>query len=136
MEGTTMIYDYGRSYLRLTLEINKHIDGFVDAYYGPDDLKAAVEDASKREPAALLDDVAALQAAIPGDDPARQAYLQAELRAIECSVRMLNGEKFDYLEEVNRLYDISPQPYTKAVSLLPITNWTRSCPAAALSPTG
>jgi hypothetical protein len=102
--------DYGRSYLWLTLEINKHIDGYVDAYYGPDDLKAAAEAAPKREPAALLDDVAALQAAIPGGDPARQAYLQAELRAIECSVRMLNGEKFDYLEEVNRLYDISPQP--------------------------
>ncbi len=101
--------DYGRSYLTLTLEINKHIEGYVDAYYGPDELKAAAEAAPKREPVALLDDVAALQASIPSDDPARQAYLQAELRAIECSVRMLNGETFDYLEEVNRLYDISPQ---------------------------
>ena len=102
--------DYGRSYLTLTLEINKHIDGYIDAYYGPDELKAAVEAAPKREPAALLDDVAALQVSIPDDDPARQAYLAAELRAIECTVRILNGEKFAYLDEVNRLYDINPQP--------------------------
>jgi hypothetical protein len=102
--------NYGRSYLTLTLEINKHIDGYIDAYYGPDELKTAVEAAPKREPAALLDDVAALQASIPGDDPARQAYLTAELRSIECTVRILNGEKFTYLNEVNRLYDISPQP--------------------------
>lgn len=102
--------DYGRSYLTLTLEINKHVDGYVDAYYGPEEIKAAVEAAPKREPAALLDDVAALQAAIPGGDPARQAYLAAALRALECTVRMLNGEQFAYLDEVNRLYDISPQP--------------------------
>ncbi len=102
--------NYGRSYLTLTLEINKHIDGYIDAYYGPDELKAAVEATPKQEPAALLDDVAALQASIPDDDPVRLAYLTAELRAIECTVRILNGEKFAYLDEVNRLYDISPQP--------------------------
>ncbi|MCB9422846.1 MAG: hypothetical protein H6667_23810 [Ardenticatenaceae bacterium] len=104
-----VINNHGRSYLTLTLEINKHIDGYIDAYYGPEELKASVEAAPKREPAALLDDVAALQAAIPGDDPARQAYLAVELRAIEGTVRKLNGETFAYLGEVNRLYDISPQ---------------------------
>ena len=92
--------NYGRSYLQITLEINKQIDGYVDAYYGPDELKAAVKAAPKREPAALLDDVTALQASIPDDDPARQAYLTAELRAIECSVRMLNGEQFAFLDEI------------------------------------
>ena len=108
------IDDYGRSYLTLTLEINKHIDGYIDDYYGPDELKVAIEAGPKREPAALLDDVAALQAAIPGGDPARQAYLAAELRAIEGTVRKLNGETFDYLDEVNRLYDISPQPVAES----------------------
>ncbi len=101
--------NYGRTYLTLTLEIDKHIDGYVDSYYGPNDIKTAVSATSKRDPAKLLDDVAALQASIPDDDPARQAYLKAELRAIECTVRMLNGEEFNYLDEVNRFYDISPQ---------------------------
>ena len=102
---------FSRSFLKLTLELNKHIDGYVDAYYGPDEIKAAVEAALKREPAALLDDVATLQADIPDDNPARQAYLTAVLRALACTVRQLiNGEQFDYLDEVNRLYDISPRP--------------------------
>ncbi len=101
---------FSRDYLRLTLEIDKRIDGYVDAYYGPDELKAEVQAAPKREPAALLADVADLQARIPTADPSRHAYLTATLRALDCSVRMLNGEEFDYLDEVNRLFDISPAP--------------------------
>ncbi len=106
--------NYGRSYLTLTLEIDKHIDGYVDAYYGPEEIKTAVSATPKRAPAKLLDDVTALQANIPAADPARQAYLTAALRAIECTVRMLSGETFDYLDEVNRFYDISPQKVDEA----------------------
>jgi len=57
--------DYGRSYLRLTLEIEKHVEGYVDAYYGPAELKADVEAGDKKSPAALLDDVAALRDVLP-----------------------------------------------------------------------
>ncbi|MFQ5422127.1 MAG: hypothetical protein ACE5EY_17400 [Anaerolineae bacterium] len=110
----TTLDSFSRDYLQLTLEIDKHIDGYVDAYYGPDDLKAEVNAASKREPAALLADVASLQARIPADNPARRNYLAATLRALDCSVRMLNGESFTYLDEVNRLFDISPQPVDEA----------------------
>ncbi|RMH02467.1 MAG: hypothetical protein D6706_00025 [Chloroflexi bacterium] len=105
----TNLDEFGRNYLRLVLEINKHIEGYIDAWYGPDDLKAEVNATPKKEPAALLHDVAALQASIPTDDPNRHAWLVAVLRAIECTVRMLNGETFDYLDEVQRIYDIQPQ---------------------------
>ena len=50
--------EFGRTYLRLTLEIDKHAPGFVDAYIGPADIKAAVETAEPKTPAALLDDLA------------------------------------------------------------------------------
>jgi hypothetical protein len=106
--------DYGRSYLRLVLEIDKHIDGYIDAYYGPADLKSAVSASDKKDPVALLDDVAHLQATIPTADPQRAAYLTAALRAIACTVRMLNGEGFAYSEEVERLYDISPKPVAES----------------------
>ena len=99
--------EYGRLYLRLTLEIEKHVTGYVDAYYGPADLKAEVEAGDKKPPAALLDDVAALRGVLP-TDASRRAYAQASLRAMDCTVRMIDGEKFDYLDEVNRLYDIAP----------------------------
>ena len=100
---------FGADYLRLTLEIDKHIDGYLDAYYGPAALRDEVRAAPLRPPADLLADLDRLEASIPTDDPARAVYLAATLRAIECTVRMLAGQSFDYLEEVHRLYDIHPQ---------------------------
>ena len=110
----TQLDNFGRSYLRLVLEIDKHIDGYIDAYYGPEELKAAVQAGGRREPAALIEDLAHLQATIPTADPARHAYLAATLRALDCTLRMLNGEAFAYLEEVNRLYDITPNRVDEA----------------------
>lgn len=100
---------FGQAYLRLTLAIDKHVDGYIDAYYGPEALREEVNAAPPRPPAGLLDDLARLEDSIPGDDPARAVYLAATLRAIECTLRLLNGERFDYLQEVHRLYDIHPQ---------------------------
>ena len=100
---------FGADYLRLTLEIDKHIDGYLDAYFGPAALRDEVRAAPLRPPADLLADVDRLEERIPAGDPARALYLAAALRAIECTVRMLAGEQFDYLEEVHRLYDIHPQ---------------------------
>ena len=48
---------FGADYLRLTLEIDKHIDGYIDAYYGPAALRDEVRAAPLRSPADLLDDV-------------------------------------------------------------------------------
>jgi hypothetical protein len=101
---------FGRAYLTMTLEIEKHVPGYVDAYYGPPGLKTEVE-ASDRKPAhALLDDLERLRDLVPAGDPHRRDYLLAVLRAMETTLRMQDGETFDYLEEVQRLYDISPQP--------------------------
>lgn len=107
--------EFGLAYLRLALEINKHIDGYLDAYYGPADLKAQVEATEKRPPAALQDDLAWLQAHVPTGDPARQAYLEATLRAMDCTLRLANGEHFAYLDEVRRLYDVSPAKVGESV---------------------
>lgn len=103
------IDDFGQAYLRMALEINKHIDGYVDAYLGPPNLKASVEAEDKKPPQALLDDLAHLREILPTHDPARHAYLTAILRAMDCTLRMLNGEEFDYLDQASRLFDISPR---------------------------
>ncbi len=101
---------FGNDYLHLVLEIHAHhIDGYVDAYYGPEAIKAEIDAADAQEPAQLLAAVADLQSRIPSADPAREAFLTASLRAIECTVRMLNGESFDYLDEVYRIYDVRPE---------------------------
>ena len=100
---------FSADYLRLTLEIDKHIDGYLDAYTGPAALRDEVRAAPLRPPADLLTDVDRLEERIPAGDPARALYLAATLRAIECTLRMLAGKTFDYLEEAHRLYDIHPQ---------------------------
>ena len=100
---------FGTDYLRLTLEIDKHFDGYLDAYYGPAALRDEVMTTPLRPPADLLADVDRLEETIPAGDPARALYLAATLRAIECTVRTLAGETFDYLDEAHRLYDIRPQ---------------------------
>lgn len=110
-----MLDDFGRAYLRLALEINKHIDGYIDAYLGPAELKAEVEAGDKQPLDALLDEVARLQSCIPTGDADRQAYLAAALRAMDCSLRIQKGETFDYLDEVSRLYDVQPQKVAESV---------------------
>ncbi len=101
---------FSRDYLRLTLEIEKHIPGYIDAYLGPPELRAEVEGSERKEPAALLDDLADLKTRIPAGDEARTRFVTALLRAIGGTLRILNGEQLDYLEEVRLLYDIAPQP--------------------------
>jgi hypothetical protein len=105
----TTLDSFSSDYLRLVLEIHAHhIDGYVDSYYGPEEIKAEVDHSPPKTPAELLAAVADLQARVPTVEPARFAYLTAVLRGIDCTVRMLNGQTFDYLDEVYRIYDIHP----------------------------
>lgn len=101
--------EYGHNYLCLVLEIEKHIPGYIDAYLGPAGLKENINAQPKKEPAHLLDDLDYLRETMPTADPARTAYLNATFRAIETTLRILNQEELDYLEEVSGLYDIQPQ---------------------------
>jgi hypothetical protein len=100
--------EFGRAYLRLTLEIDKHVPGFVDSYFGPADIKAEVEAAEKKSPAVLFDDLSWLQAHLPAEDPNRRTYLQAYLRTMDCLLRQLTGQEISFLDEANCLYDIKP----------------------------
>lgn len=101
--------EFDQNYLRLVLEIEKHIEGYVDSYYGPADLKAAVNAQPKKSAADLLADLDWLQQHVPTEDASRQRYLTGIFRAMDCTLRLLNGEQFEYLDEVERLYDIRPQ---------------------------
>jgi hypothetical protein len=99
---------FGRDYLRLVLAIDRHIDGYIDAYYGPPELKAESMEGPPQPPDRLLAGVSALQERIPAWDPDRAAYLVSLLRAVEGTVRMLAGESLQFEDEVATLYDIRP----------------------------
>jgi hypothetical protein len=94
-------------YIQLAFAIEAHIEGFIDAYFGPPALKAPAE---RREPAAIVDDLAALRAEVAASDyPAgRKAYLEAQLRAMQATARKLAGEQLSYSDEVRLLFDIEP----------------------------
>lgn len=100
---------FSQNYLRLALEIDKHVEGYVDTYIGPEELKSAVQSTPPKDPAALLDDLAWLQDNLPTDPPQRHRYLKGVMRAMDCQIRIINGEEFDYFDEANHLFDIRPQ---------------------------
>ena len=106
---TNDIDGFGKAYLELVLEINQHLDGYVDAYFGPEEIKKRIELKEKSDPRKLATDCDKLRALIPENDQNRQKYLFAVVDAIEFMVRKLNGEKFEYLEQVEGLFGIKPQ---------------------------
>lgn len=104
-----IIDEFGRDYLRLVLHIDRHIPGYIDAYIGPEHLRTAVLAEEMAVPAVLLAQARDLRNRVPAADPARKAFLTAQLRAIEGTLRMLSGEELAYLDEVAILYDIKPE---------------------------
>ena len=106
-------------YVVLVLAAGEHDANFVDAYYGPDELKSRA-DADTRGLAELRDaanglrtEVAALQ--VTGDDLARQRYLETQLRAVATRLDMVLGERLPFDEETRRLYDaVAPAPDVEA----------------------
>jgi hypothetical protein len=109
--------DLGRSYLTLALNLNRHFEGFVDAYFGPPQLKAEVETGQPRSLEALADDAQQLlQAIVASDhDAQRKDYLLGQTRAISAIIRNLSGEQLDYVEEVELYFDIIPEMVDEAV---------------------
>ncbi len=105
---------FDEQFVQLCLEIDKHFEGYIDAYIGPADLKTAVSATPPRPPEELLAQCQTLQAAIPTENPARHAWLQAVLRAIHCSIRLIQQESIPYLDEVAQIYDIHPQPMAES----------------------
>src|SRR5512138_4042382 len=97
-------------YLLLGLRLGRHIDGFVDAYFGPPELSAQVE----REPvvaaAELVDEAASLAGGLDFDDDRRTSWLTAQLRGCETTARRLAGEPIAWAEEVERCYGVRPEP--------------------------
>lgn len=109
-------------YIVLGLQLGRHVDGLVDAYYGPADLAARAAAGDPLPPAALaaearriladLQGGAPLQAASKdrhsGADGARRRWLQAQVEGLATTARRLAGEHVSYQDEVERCYGVRP----------------------------
>ena len=98
-------------YLTLGLELGRHVDGFVDAYYGPPELARRVDAALPADPRRLVDEAGRLAidlAADPVIDAQRKRWLLGQVLACETVARRLAGERFPWTDEVERCFGTRP----------------------------
>lgn len=106
-----------RDYILLALRLEQRIPGLVDGYFGPADLKAAVDMEQLRTPDRLRDDAAALRARLPAEvaQPDRRDWLDVQLVALETQAAALAGDPLPYLEHVARCFAYRPPRYPDEV---------------------
>jgi hypothetical protein len=90
-------------YLQLGLRLGRHVDGLVDAYYGPPELKEQV-DAEELVPAEQL----ALDAAALLDE-LEDGWLRDQVAGCSTYARVLAGEPISYSDEVEGCYGVRPE---------------------------
>ena len=108
-------------YLTLGLRLGRHIDGMVDAYYGPPGLARAVEAepvvpperlvASARDLLAALEAGGVLDSSVGPEDsaaPARRHWLAAQVHGLATTCAKLAGQAIGYADEVESCYGVRP----------------------------
>jgi hypothetical protein len=118
-------------YLELGLALGRHVDGLVDAYYGPPELARRAAAGPLRAPAALAEDGRRLLAELAaggsgggtgggtgggdgdGDgadlDPGRRRWLAAQVEGLRATASKLAGEAVRYADEVESCYGVRPR---------------------------
>jgi hypothetical protein len=106
----------GQDYVRLALRIDRHVEGYVDSYYGPVAWKAEIEAEPLRPVAALLEHVARLQDRVAQAemDAQRRDFLTRQLTAMVTVLKRLSGEELSLAQEVRGCFDITPQRVPEA----------------------
>jgi hypothetical protein len=89
-------------YLLLGLRLGRHVDGMVDAYYGPPELAEAVAAEPKTEPAAI---------AAAGDElmaEVEDGWLRDQVRGVRTCAAFMAGDPGSYPDEVEGCYGVRP----------------------------
>src|SRR5947208_5903685 len=96
-------------YLRLGLQVGRHVDGIVDAYYGPPELAAAVDAEPPVDPRALVSSAEALL------DELEDGWLRDQVVGLRTYAGVLAGEAGSYADEVEGCYGVRPTHTDEAV---------------------
>lgn len=108
----TLEGDVVARYLELGLRLGRHLDGLVDAYYGPAELAARIDAEPARPLPALVEDARRLVADLDGGagdlDARRRAWLRAQTAGLHTVGRKLGGEDIGYADEVEACYGVRP----------------------------
>ncbi|MBW8826070.1 MAG: DUF885 domain-containing protein [Acidobacteria bacterium] len=98
-------------YLELGLALGRHVEGFVDAYFGPQDIAARIAAEPAVAPARLAEDARRLLGDLEVDtglDASRRHWLTDQVRGLRTSARKLAGESIGYADEVEACYGVRP----------------------------
>ncbi|HEY3894393.1 MAG TPA: DUF885 domain-containing protein [Pseudonocardiaceae bacterium] len=104
--------DAVREYLLLGLRFDRLVEGFVDAYTGDPGLRNQVDNEPRPDPAVLARQARRVRAEVQGaglPEP-RARFLDAHLAALECSGRVLAGERVGFVAEVAAYFDVAIEP--------------------------
>lgn len=104
-----MTQSVAERYLRLGLQLGRHVEGIVDAYFGPPEPAAAVEAAPPVEPRTL---VAAAEALL---DELEDGWLRDQVVGLRTYAGVLAGESCSYADEVEGCFGVRPTFTDEAV---------------------
>jgi hypothetical protein len=96
-------------YLRLGLQLERHVEGTVDAYFGPPELAAEVEAAAPVDPPRLVAEAEALLGDL--DD----GWLRDQVVGLRTYAGVLAGETMTYADEVHGCYGVRPRRTDESV---------------------
>jgi len=96
-------------YLRLGLQLGRHVDGIVDAYYGPPELAAAVDAEPPVDPRGLVSAAEALLGEL------EDGWVRDQVVGLRTYAGVLAGESGSYADEVEGCYGVRPSYTDEAV---------------------
>jgi hypothetical protein len=96
-------------YLRLGLQVGRHVDGIVDAYYGPRELAAEVDAEPPVDPGALVSAADALL------DDVDDGWLRDQAVGLRTYAGVLAGGSGSYSDEVEGCFGVRPTWTPEAV---------------------
>ena len=110
-----MTSDPVRRYLELGLALGRHIDGFVDAYYGPAELADVAAHGPPRPPGALEQEARRLLADLRSGteaaelDAGRRRWIAGQVEGLRTTAAILDGRPVRYSDEVESCYGVRPR---------------------------
>lgn len=95
--------------MNVVLRVEKHFEGFVDAYCGPHEVKARIEKEEKKPLNDLYSEAEHLYQTVPQEDVPRKIFLEKQVTGIMATLQVLQGEEISYRKQVELFFDIKPE---------------------------
>lgn len=101
-------------YLMLGLRLGRHLDGLVDAYYGPESHRQAAASEPLQGAHTLVSQARALLSDLESTvgtelEPRRRHWIAAQVRGLATTAEKLAGVEISYSDEVEACYGVRPR---------------------------